>query len=76
MKGVLETVDRDGVAFLECETRSPGQKPAPRYWLCDVTRILDVIDEERSCGEILDDGTTAGDMTLRERPALSLRKRS
>lgn len=57
MKGVLEAVDREGVAFLKCETRSPGQAPAPRYWLCDVTRILDAIDEERSCGEFLGDGT-------------------
>ena len=57
MKGLLEAVDREGVAFLECETQSLGRKPAPRYWLCDVVRILDAIDEERSRGEILGDGT-------------------
>ncbi|MBR1088631.1 DUF1629 domain-containing protein [Bradyrhizobium manausense] len=57
MKRVLETVDREGVAFLRCETRSLGRKPAPDYWLCDVIRILDAIDEEKSKGKILDDGT-------------------
>ncbi|WP_249125265.1 imm11 family protein [Bradyrhizobium manausense] len=57
MKGVLETVDRDGVAFLRCETRSVGRKPAPDYWLCDVIRMLDAIDEEKTRGEILYDGT-------------------
>ena len=57
MKEVLETIDREGVAFLDCETRTLGRKLAPVYWLCDVVRVLDVIDEERSRLQILDDGT-------------------
>lgn len=57
MKHVLEAVDRDGVAFLRCETRSPNGGDAPIYWLCDIVRLLDVIDEEKSVFEILDDGT-------------------
>ncbi len=57
MKGVLEAVDREGVAFLKCESRSLGRNAAPDYWLCDVIRVLDAIDEEKSRGEILDDGT-------------------
>ncbi|MEY9186322.1 imm11 family protein [Bradyrhizobium sp. USDA 313] len=56
MKGVLEAVDRAGVAFLRCETRSL-KGGAPVYWLCDVVRRLDVIDEEKSIVEVLDDGT-------------------
>ncbi|MCP3410032.1 imm11 family protein [Bradyrhizobium sp. CCGB01] len=56
MKSVLEAVDRGGVAFLRCETRSPSGD-APVYWLCDVVRQLDVIDEEKSNVVILDDGT-------------------
>lgn len=56
MKSVLEAVDRDGVAFLKCETRSLSGG-APVYWLCDIVRQLDVIDEEKSNVEILDDGT-------------------
>lgn len=57
MKGLLKAVDREGVAFLKCESRSLGRKPAPDYWLCDVIRVLDAIDEEKSRGEILYDGT-------------------
>lgn len=57
MKDVLEAVDREGVAFLKCETRSLGRKAVPDYWLCDVVRTLDAIDEEKSQGEILGDGT-------------------
>ncbi|MBR1167303.1 imm11 family protein [Bradyrhizobium sp. DASA03005] len=56
MKSVLEAVDREGVAFLKCETRSL-KGDAPVYWLCDVVRRLDVIDEEKSIVEVLDDGT-------------------
>lgn len=56
MKSVLEAVDREGVAFLKCETRSLNGS-APVYWLGDIVRQLDVIDEEKSNVEILDDGT-------------------
>jgi|EndMetStandDraft_5_1072996.scaffolds.fasta_scaffold115293_2 hypothetical protein len=56
MKRVLESVDREGVAFLRCETRSL-RGTAPAYWLCDIVRKLDVIDEEKSNVEILEDGT-------------------
>lgn len=56
MKSVLEAVDREGVAFLRCETRSL-RGGAPVYWLCDIVRELDVIDEEKSNFKVLDDGT-------------------
>ncbi|MHC4052656.1 imm11 family protein [Bradyrhizobium sp. 25ACV] len=56
MKNLLEAVDRDGVSFLRCETRSL-KGGAPVYWLCDIVRRLDVIDEEKSIVEVLDDGT-------------------
>nr|WP_128926934.1 DUF1629 domain-containing protein [Bradyrhizobium guangxiense] len=56
MKHVLETVDREGVAFLRCETRSLRGE-APVYWLCDIVRELDAIDEEKSNFKLLDDGT-------------------
>lgn len=56
MKSVLEADDREGVAFLRCETRSL-KGGAPVYWLCDIVRRLDVIDEEKSIVEVLDDGT-------------------
>lgn len=57
MKDILEATDREGVAFVRCETRSRGGSAAPVYWLCDIVRVLDVIDEEKSCVRILDDGT-------------------
>lgn len=56
MKSVLEAVDKEGVAFLRCETRSLRGE-APVYWLCDIVRKLDVIDEEKSNVQVLDDGT-------------------
>ncbi|MBR0856768.1 imm11 family protein [Bradyrhizobium liaoningense] len=56
MKSVLEAVDGEGVAFLRCETRSL-RGGAPVYWLCDVVRRLDVINEEESIVKLLDDGT-------------------
>ncbi|MCA1507641.1 DUF1629 domain-containing protein [Bradyrhizobium sp. NBAIM02] len=56
MKNVLESVDREGVAFLRCETRSLRGE-APVYWLCDIIRELDVIDEEKSNFKVLEDGT-------------------
>lgn len=56
MKSVLEAVDKEGVAFLRCETRSLRGE-APVYWLCDIVRELDVIDEEKSNVKVLDDGT-------------------
>jgi hypothetical protein len=57
MKEVLESLDREGVAFLKCETRSLRGNAAPVYWLCDIVRELDAVDEEKSHLEILDDGT-------------------
>ncbi|MEZ2146472.1 DUF1629 domain-containing protein [Bradyrhizobium sp. DN5] len=56
MMSVLEAVDAEGVAFLRCETRSL-RGGAPAYWLCDIVRTLDAIDEEKSNVEVLDDGT-------------------
>ena len=70
MKGVLEAVDREGVAFLKCESRSLGRKAAPDYWLCDVIRVLDAIDEEKSQGEILEDGTESRRYSPMGRPSL------
>ncbi|MDA9435821.1 hypothetical protein XH88_29310 [Bradyrhizobium sp. CCBAU 51627] len=57
MKDLLESIDREGVVFLKCETRSLTGPAAPTYWLCDVIRVLDAIDEQKSQGTIVDDGT-------------------
>jgi hypothetical protein len=53
MKSVLETVDPDGFAFLACEVRFPDGQRGPTYWLCDVVRVLDALDETRSRVKII-----------------------
>ncbi|MDE5443758.1 DUF1629 domain-containing protein [Bradyrhizobium sp. CSA207] len=48
MKTLLESLDAEGVAFVKCEMRYPDGSAAPTYWLCDVIRLLDALDEEKS----------------------------
>jgi len=69
MKAVLEALDREGVAFLKCETRSLNQKTAPDYWLCDVIRVIDAIDGEKTRGEILNEGTESRRYDRMRRPS-------
>jgi Immunity protein family (Imm11) len=55
MKKVLESVDAEGFTFVECEVYLRGGEPGPRYWLCDVVRVLDAVDEEASRLRIYDE---------------------
>ncbi|HEX3504923.1 MAG TPA: DUF1629 domain-containing protein [Xanthobacteraceae bacterium] len=48
MRGVLETVDPQAFAFLACKVQMPDGSGGPLYWLCDVVRVLDALDEEQS----------------------------
>lgn len=48
MKTVLEEIDPEGVVFTRCETRLRDGTEGPIYWLCDVLRVLDAVDEEKS----------------------------
>src|ERR1700722_3628874 len=48
MKSVLEKTDREAFAFLRCEMRSSDGQKLPERWLCDVIRVLDPLDEEKS----------------------------
>jgi hypothetical protein len=48
MKRVLEAVDAEGIAFEKCETRVPTGESGGDYWLCDVLRIIDAVDEAAS----------------------------
>jgi hypothetical protein len=48
MKVVLQAVDPNGFVFLACDVRSADQGEVPVYWLCDVVRVLDAIDEAQS----------------------------
>jgi len=47
-KSVFETVDAAGFSFVQCETRRADGSPGPEYWLCDVVRVLDAVDETAS----------------------------
>ena len=48
-KSVFEAADPEGFAFLACDVRLPhGDYDGPPYWLCDVVRVLDALDETRS----------------------------
>jgi hypothetical protein len=58
-KTVIESVDPLAFAFLKCKVRMPDGSDGPVRWLCDVTRVLDALDEENSDIEIAvaDDGS-------------------
>jgi hypothetical protein len=47
-KIVFEQVDPDAFAFLECRVELRDGSEGPRYWLCDVVRVLDALNEAES----------------------------
>jgi hypothetical protein len=48
-KIVFQAIDPGAFAFVRCEVTVPqGNYDGPNYWLCDVVRILDALDETRS----------------------------
>lgn len=48
-KAVFEAVDPEAFTFVACDIQVPGGVwDGPHYWFCDVRRILDALDEERS----------------------------
>jgi hypothetical protein len=48
LKLLLDSVDPNAFAFVECKTRLPDGSEGPPRWLCDVVRVLDAVDEEKS----------------------------
>jgi Protein of unknown function (DUF1629) len=48
MKSVLEAIDPEGCAFLKCEINVVRGDVDCDYWLCDVLRMLDAVDEVTS----------------------------
>jgi uncharacterized protein DUF1629 len=48
LKNTLERVDAAGVAFVRCEVWIEDGSRGPSYWLCDILRLLDAVDEENS----------------------------
>lgn len=51
-KRVLEQVDPDAFVFLECRVELRDGSEGPRYWLCDVVRVLDALNEPESEAKI------------------------
>jgi Protein of unknown function (DUF1629) len=48
MKSLMEALDREAFEFLQCRVQFPDGSDGPRRWLCDVVRVLDAADEEKS----------------------------
>jgi Protein of unknown function (DUF1629) len=47
-KQLFETLNSRGFAFFKCETRFTNGESGPDYFLCDVVRELDALDEQAS----------------------------
>lgn len=48
MKSFLERFDPEAFEFLRCEVKLPDGTSCPDRWLCDVVRVIDAVDEEKS----------------------------
>ena len=60
LKRALEGIDVEACAFLKCEVRQAQGKPMADYWLFDVVRILDAVDESASRLGIVHDTRAPG----------------
>lgn len=48
-KALFERLDPEAFVFVPCEVRMRrGQYDGPKFWLCDVVRVLDALDESQS----------------------------
>src|SRR5262249_54662162 len=47
-KAVFQSVDPEGFGFVRCEVWLPDGLVNPPFWLCDVMRVIDAVDEEAS----------------------------
>jgi Protein of unknown function (DUF1629) len=52
LKELFDRIDPEGLAFVKCETLPNDGRQGPGYWLCDVVRILDALDEDKSDARI------------------------
>jgi hypothetical protein len=48
LRQVMEAVDRDAFVFCDTDYRLADGSKGPTYFLCDVVRTLDALDEEAS----------------------------
>src|SRR5262249_30262515 len=54
-KTIFESIDPVGFTYVECEAYLANGTSGPAYWLCDVLRILDAVDETKSRLKIYED---------------------
>lgn len=48
-KTVFEKIDPEAFVFVSCRIKVPhGSYHGPDYWLCDIARVLDALDETQS----------------------------
>lgn len=60
LKRVFEAVDPGGFLFVQCELICFDGSTGPSYYLCDVCRILDAVDENASEVKVLTEGFPEG----------------
>ncbi|WP_439402989.1 imm11 family protein [Bradyrhizobium sp. DASA03068] len=48
-KALFEKLDPEAFVFVPCDVRmTRGHYDGPKFWLCDVVRVLDALDESQS----------------------------
>lgn len=60
LKRVFEAVDPEGFQFVQCELVCFDGSVGPLYYLCDVIRTLDAVDEDASDVRVLTEGYVNG----------------
>ncbi|RRU05500.1 DUF1629 domain-containing protein, partial [Stenotrophomonas sp. 278] len=60
LRRVMEAVDEKGVQFVSTKFIQVDGSEDAKFYLCDVTRVLDAVDEEASDVRILTDGFPKG----------------
>lgn len=58
LKVIFEQADPSAFAFYQCKTAYQDGTEAPVYWMCDVIKILDAVDEEKSNIDVHREGDT------------------
>jgi len=52
-KVLFESLQANAFSFLKCDIVLRDGSTGPQYWLCDVSTILDAVDEEKSIVDII-----------------------
>lgn len=60
LKQLLQAVDPDGFAFVECDFHLEDGTQAPPHYFCEVTRVIDAIDLACSEVKVLTEGYPNG----------------